>query len=117
MRPTSTQKTPNPRNFTSLKDRPLPSKEINSLSISKRSEKEKAIETPLNYASISHDKEPNSSDYRSFNLSNNSTLKQNLQMKALKSLIKTKYGSIPQNFLSVSLSIISLIVILSMEFV
>lgn len=97
MRPASSLKS-NPRNFTSLKDRPLTSKEINSLSISKRSEK--AHENPMSViASMSHDKDPPFSDQRT--LSNSAAIKQNLQMKALKSLIKNKYGSIPQNFISV----------------
>lgn len=100
MRSSPPNKVLNLRNIAALKDRPLTSKEISSFSISKRLEKG-STDNPLsfNFASLSHDKDPGSADQRPAN----STLKQNLQMKALKSLIKNKYGSIPQNFLTVSL--------------
>jgi len=74
-----------------IKERLSTNKEMNSLSISKKSMKN--LENLYN----SQDKDP-FSEQRCFEVS---SIKQNLQMKALKSLIKTKYGTIPANFLSV----------------
>lgn len=85
-------------NNISLKNRPLLNKEINSLSISKRSEK--ASENFFLLQNSSQEKD-HLSEQRVIGSLSNSSFKQHLQMKALKSLIKTKYGSIPQNFLTV----------------
>ena len=87
------------RNMTSLKDRPLIKQEINSLSISKRSEK---IDNFYQFHNNSQEKDPLPSEQRIFGGFSSSSIKQNLQMKALKSLIKNKYGNIPNNFLTVN---------------
>lgn len=87
------------RNFENhLKDRPSTSKEMISNSISKRTDRtsENLVNFPRQKSS-SQEKEL-LSEQRGFS---GKLMRQNIQIKALKSLIKNKYGSIPSNFLSV----------------
>lgn len=77
----------------SMKDRPMTSKEYASNSISKRTER-----TIENFKQSSSQEKDLLSEQRPISTT---LLKQNIQIKALKSLIKNKYGSIPTNFLAV----------------